>query len=510
MDFVQAKIMPLYTMFEKADYRDSVKIHYSDIWYLFRPGELLYERKVHGADDSELAAKAGSSKSSSHGSGPATADTQLWRHYFMGTDIDQWEVDDLDEKPAGKLYQERMVGDPEWSIQLKHYHIDFDGEAFVPVSGRKWVFLYEGTKDITSLPIYPIRFAKDHEQILQRLKARGDKFRSLVSQPHPTMSYLGWTLTHDPSGDRLNDLEGDEITFPEHIDSDVVVDFREAYQTCPPWKPGFFTINDGVRKPTSTLDEFAIVQWDGRNRSRQQHKKYEMVVHSDGIDDEMLAQLTSSGGFLKTTRGRELLTSDVFSLTSSRHLADEDLALLPCRVFVYSLRDRQFVNADIRHIKPIKREKATFDKLKISTEHKTMIQSVVYEHFQKKEAQEKGRTMQLEISDQDFIRGKGRGLVMLLHGAPGVGKTATAEAVADVYKKPLFPITCGDLGIEPKEVEENLTEIFRLANVWDCILLLDEAEIFLSPREKKDDNLQRNALVSSMYPWKRALTDKVH
>lgn len=86
---------------------------------------------------------------------------------------------------------------------------------------------------------------------------------------------------------------------------------------------------------------------------------------------------------------------------------------------------------------------------------------------------------------------------MLLHGAPGVGKTATAEAVADVSKKPLFPITCGDLGMEPNEVEANLTEIFRLANVWDCILLLDEAEIFLSPRAKRDDNLQRNALVSN-------------
>lgn len=32
---------------------------------------------------------------------------------------------------------------------------------------------------------------------------------------------------------------------------------------------------------------------------------------------------------------------------------------------------------------------------------------------------------------------------MLLHGAPGVGKTTTAEAVATYFKKPLFHITCG-------------------------------------------------------------------
>lgn len=69
--------------------------------------------------------------------------------------------------------------------------------------------------------------------------------------------------------------------------------------------------------------------------------------------------------------------------------------------------------------------------------------------------------------DQDLIRGKGRGLVILLHGAPGVGKTATAEAVALWHKKPLFVITCGDLGFTPQGVESSLGEIFRLANLWD-------------------------------------------
>lgn len=76
---------------------------------------------------------------------------------------------------------------------------------------------------------------------------------------------------------------------------------------------------------------------------------------------------------------------------------------------------------------------------------------------------------------------------------------STAEACSYAFKKPLFPITCGDLGIEPQQVEETLSELFRLANLWDCILLFDEAEIFLSTREKRDDNLQRNALVSSKH-----------
>ncbi|KAK3359205.1 hypothetical protein B0T25DRAFT_414934, partial [Lasiosphaeria hispida] len=68
------------------------------------------------------------------------------------------------------------------------------------------------------------------------------------------------------------------------------------------------------------------------------------------------------------------------------------------------------------------------------------------------------------------------------------------EAIAQAHNKPLFAITCGDLGFSPKEVEGGLTKIFRLANIWDCALLLDEADIFLAGRDTT--NLKRNAVVS--------------
>ncbi|KAK0634312.1 hypothetical protein B0T17DRAFT_465555, partial [Bombardia bombarda] len=87
-----------------------------------------------------------------------------------------------------------------------------------------------------------------------------------------------------------------------------------------------------------------------------------------------------------------------------------------------------------------------------------------------------------------------RGLVILLHGVPGVGKTATAEAVAMENKKPLFSITCGDLGVTPTEVDRHLTNVFRLVHIWDCVLLLDEADVF--PSERSTSDLNRNALAS--------------
>ena len=61
-------------------------------------------------------------------------------------------------------------------------------------------------------------------------------------------------------------------------------------------------------------------------------------------------------------------------------------------------------------------------------------------------------------------------------------------------QRPLYPITCGDLGENAEQVEDQLNRTFQNAHRWSCILLLDEADIFLSRRTKTD--LKRNALVS--------------
>ena len=75
-----------------------------------------------------------------------------------------------------------------------------------------------------------------------------------------------------------------------------------------------------------------------------------------------------------------------------------------------------------------------------------------------------------------------------------MGKTLTAECIADLYERPLYSVTSGDIGINPTVVERNLQEIFNYAVTWNAVLLLDEADVFLA--ERNLENLSRNALVS--------------
>lgn len=114
--------------------------------------------------------------------------------------------------------------------------------------------------------------------------------------------------------------------------------------------------------------------------------------------------------------------------------------------------------------------------------HKELIHALVEQH-----------TSRASTFD-DFVRGKGKGLIGLLAGPPGCGKTLTAEAAAEVTKRPLYCISAGELGSSPEVVDKALTQILELAQRWKAVVLLDEADVFLSQR--KEINVERNAMVS--------------
>jgi len=94
---------------------------------------------------------------------------------------------------------------------------------------------------------------------------------------------------------------------------------------------------------------------------------------------------------------------------------------------------------------------------------------------------------------EDIVEGKSGGTTILCKGAPGLGKTLTAEVYSEVVGKPLYRVHSGQLGITAASVEENLSAILRRAARWDAILLLDEADVYIRCR---DNDLQHNAIVA--------------
>ncbi|KAI1828403.1 hypothetical protein F4861DRAFT_181011 [Xylaria intraflava] len=479
VDFVNTRLISRRNMFPEVDYARPPKVGYRDLASLFRPGDLVVEPGV-SQSESRIMNKRSSIVQ--------VIEPKLWRVCYISEDTPAWSVHNLDA-PGGELQGRINTGSE--ATHLRLYYIDFDGQKFSSVRGDVSVGFFEGEKEITKLPVYPLRFHKDHQGFLKTLQERGQRFREIVCSGNPTLSYQGWTSTKDPSGRDIAAKPGQNTTWPEYIESDVIVDFNEAFQVHPWWKPAFQQFPEAETfYPTTVRDEYRIIEWSDRNRSREFASREEMVVEYDGVSELEWESFTQTDPFIGQRGTLEPMGH--FAQT----LSPDDLALLPSRLFVYALRSRAFVNADIRYVKTVTDTLNPLDSLQLPEKHKVMIQSAVVGHLEKKKLRRRATLLNSEFLDQDVIHGKGRGLAVLLHGPPGVGKTATAEAIAHYYKKPLFPITSSDLGSDPWDVEAKLTEIFRLANLWDCILLLDEAETLLSQREKKDNNLQKSSLVS--------------
>ncbi|OCL01441.1 P-loop containing nucleoside triphosphate hydrolase protein [Glonium stellatum] len=155
--------------------------------------------------------------------------------------------------------------------------------------------------------------------------------------------------------------------------------------------------------------------------------------------------------------------------------------LLPANIYGFDMQEKNWVDLQVDNIHPLQWNKGAFHSLAIDNESKELIDALV----NNKIAAEKAT---------DMVAGKGNGLIILLHGGPGTGKTLTAESVAEIAEKPLYRVTCGDIGTEPRQVEKYLQQVFHLGKLWSCVVLLDEADVFLEQRSLAD--LSRNALVS--------------
>lgn len=148
----------------------------------------------------------------------------------------------------------------------------------------------------------------------------------------------------------------------------------------------------------------------------------------------------------------------------------------------YSLKNKLWLNFFVNCVKDIEWQTDAFDRLVLPKNQKELILGFT-------ESQRKFRN-----TFDDVIEGKGRGMIILLCGPPGVGKTLTAESMAEEMKIPLYMMSAGDLGFDPRKVEQKLQDILEMCSRWNAILLLDEADVFLEQRSLHE--LERNKLVS--------------
>ncbi|KAE8161541.1 P-loop containing nucleoside triphosphate hydrolase protein [Aspergillus tamarii] len=166
-------------------------------------------------------------------------------------------------------------------------------------------------------------------------------------------------------------------------------------------------------------------------------------------------------------------------------LNDEQRLLATPTLRGYSLKDKEWLELYLEGVRDIVWDSRAFDSLVLPAEQHRLKGLIL--------AIAKAQSKQMDTFD-DVVQGKGRGVIIQLSGPPGVGKTLTAESVAEVMRVPLYVLSAGDLGTSAGNVEKALKDILRMVPKWGAVLLLDEADVFMETRNSTD--LERNELVS--------------
>jgi hypothetical protein len=469
VEFIDEEVMPGSHHFDNLDYSSDEKIIFSDLCYLFEPGQYIYKR-LEGEQSGEAR---------DHRMGQ-----RIWRVFFVNDAIRNYNLTPPDHR---KYSNHEPSEDDSIYFTVHAYHIDYTGDEFCVVTNIFKISPYEGWKPINALPIYPMRFNPNHEAYLDTALKIGDQVLRFIESKHAF--YNAWTVMRTPEGGFATDANGVVVKHPEYINSEVMVDFGEAFQACPSWRPTRTVLKTEFTNKIVISDDFSIRWWSGRDRTKLLRETREIIPYRTGVHHLKRNKFVLEDPFLAAMSQNHQRGQP----TTKQFLRREEKILMYCRVFAYVFRERKFAQLDVSRLTLSERNLDALEALKISTAIKKLIQGSVRGHFIQKEAE--GRHGEEGMS-LDVIQGKGTGLFILLHGVPGVGKTATAEAIAQANGKPLFKITCGDIGLTPDQVETSLRAIFRLASIWDCILLMDEVDTFFSQRSKGDSAIKKNALVS--------------
>ncbi|KAI1626861.1 hypothetical protein EDD37DRAFT_676614 [Exophiala viscosa] len=349
------------------------------------------------------------------------------------------------------------------SIIVKMHYLEFDGEHVGRRPRTVTIAPFEGEKEIASLPVYPAEFARD-PKVREYLVARGDKYIKLCQPSY--MSYKGDTIATVSTPSR-------KINGRVMIDSRTFYNDGESADRILRLK---VPTEDGIIISDSSTGSDSSAISDSRYHNRRRRRNYRRRIRD----------------FKKgAARVRGMADYDLVE-PSKIQFTNEQYMLFPARIWGFVLRERRWYLLNIDNVKDPHFQENIIDDLVLKEEAKNLIQAL--SNTATEDTTTEGQSESFGHWSADIVQNKGEGRIFLLHGRPGVGKTSTAECVAESAQVPLLAITCGDLGIEPNEVERALMKWFKLATLWKAVLLLDEADVYLESRMSGD--LARNSLVS--------------
>ncbi|GAB1313182.1 AAA+ ATPase domain-containing protein [Madurella fahalii] len=455
-------------------------IQFEDLWTIFPPGQLVYGRPFQGEHQVFVV-------KDNKGTWPWLDRSG---RKFLPWKLDVWSYD----------WKDGSFGRTDFTLNFDH----FDGHL-----------------PLLSLPYYPFELHPENDAVRADLIKRGKRFREVCEAKHSQrlFEYKGKAISEKKglSGMRHGDDGGEGE-----------IDLRSSTSLEPFEYAGMMMGFGGFGGGRGAVDAAAaaaaaVRSSEVQSRVMVDYESYFTYGQAERRNGPLASAGVGTGCACSDCINNEELARryrihfDDPQVAGARDWDDEQYLLCPPRVLGYILDQKQWAQLQVTLLDSLAPEEDSMDawnsRLKLADDSgpdkrktkgkkaeaqstKDLLFDLVRSHVSSTAEMSNDNEDGLEVDD--IIPGKGKGLVILLYGPPGVGKTSTAETIAIATKKPLFSVSVADVGTQAKHVESNLSRIFALATRWQAILLIDEADVFLESRGRGSAirSTDKNALVS--------------
>ncbi|KAL3302804.1 AAA family ATPase [Colletotrichum asianum] len=308
------------------------------------------------------------------------------------------------------------------------------------------------------LRVIPMRLLPpaERQDIQARVIARGKTYRRICERHHVLMQYEGPVVP-------LVRRTGWTWTTNQRVVVDAMAG-RKMRSGC---------VNDRFTTSHRQQSLEAFLNTEGHS-----------LPHGDGSSSRQGRDLTRDDA-MPDANGKQ--NSLEHEKTGDDHKwTDIDYLTCPPTLVAFLLDEKVWANVQVEHLTDIVWPESPFDSLGLEIGKKELIQNLT-RRFKTKEVS--------EGSHQDTGGGQEGNLIIFLTGPPGVGKTLTAEVVAEETHRPLYRVSAGELTLDPSALEKQLDDIFILARRWGAIILIDEAGMFMTKRRASTPD--QNAAVTA-------------
>ena len=318
VQFIDQELRPVLDSYRGSTRR---KVCFSEFWHLFKPGDFVH-CPLDNRQNSVYVYRGGKFQPQN----PKDRIQEVMRIVCTAGGRPHLEEGHAAAGPENTLNKGTVN-----AFIILAYSIDFNGTHFVPTSFIFYLLPFSGEQDITSLQCHPLRYSPKADELKSKWKTRGEAFCEYTTFKYKY--YKGKTLTDEQDS---FSRPGEEFPrYAEYIESQVVIDFSEAFAVYPMWRPdrGNLALEAEIA-PGEMVERYPTCYWSDEAWKIFSRDSDDEIYNDLHVDTKLMEEYKKNDPFLGGHSQSGSAGSD--------GLGEDNLVLLPNRVFAFVMKSRRW------------------------------------------------------------------------------------------------------------------------------------------------------------------------